>query len=183
MGLDIYAVSHLKYVRPFSHEEREKLDEKLFAQGKDFCDLYVHVYENEHYPAQLEGMKLGLYELTDRSETYGFRAGAYSTYDWWREQLYTFVFPGPRDIYDFWADPESFAGQPFVEVLNFTDCDGRIGTRVAKKVAGDFASHEAKVASWVQTLEKDEAELFSENYHSFTKAFHLASQDGLLEFH
>jgi hypothetical protein len=123
-------------------------------------------------------MEPGLYEYTAASEQYAFRVGAYSYYSLWREflsQLALGVEPSAV-----WEESERFAGRPFVELIDFTDCDGRIGTRLAAKLAADFRAHAAKAEEFAATLEDDGD--FINNYRDFTRAFELAAQQGALAF-
>jgi hypothetical protein len=117
------------------------------------------------------------------TEDTSFRAGSYSGYNWWREQLCRFALecePG-----ELWSDPEAYAGKPFVEMINFSDCEGAIGPRTSAKLAGDFRDHEARVAGWAEThidTEENRA-YFVELYGEWKRGFELAAQDGFLLFH
>src|SRR5262245_9726177 len=109
MGLDIHAASHLKYLRPMPEmDELDRLDEEIVAQGKCLDDFYFLVSPNESdWEEHLAGMEPGMYECTPRTEQHSFRAGPYSGYNWWREQLCRFalgVKPG-----SVWSQPKRFA--------------------------------------------------------------------------
>jgi hypothetical protein len=67
-----------------------------------------------------------------------------------------------------------------MELINFTDCDGRIGTRLARKLAADFRAYAGKAEEFAATLDDDES--FISNYRDFTRAFELAAQEGALAF-
>ena len=117
-------------------------------------------------------------ERLGATEQHDFRAGSYSGYNLWRVQLSQFALGvEPSTV---WENPERFAGRPFVELINFTDCDGRIGTRLAVKLAADFRAHADEAAKYAATL--DEGESFLENYNDFARAFELAGQQGALAF-
>jgi hypothetical protein len=180
MGLDIHAASHLRYVGPIpGEEERERLYEELEAQGKDPHEVYFFLYQNDTaHMSRLSGMKQGLYEYTEQSERHHFRAGSYSGYNWWRQQLCQFAHGvEPQEV---WQHPRRYRGKPFVELIDFTDCDGRIGTKVAAKLAGDFRDHRKPAADFATTL--GEGNYWFEVYEEFAQAFDLAAQDGALEF-
>jgi hypothetical protein len=180
MGLDIHAASHLRYVGPFpKDEERERLERELLAQNKYLDDVYFFLSANSPgHKARLAGMKVGYYEYTDRTEQHSFRAGSYSGYNWWRQQLCLFALGvAPEEV---WRHPRRYRGKPFVELIDFTDCDGRIGTKVAAKLAQDFRDHEKPAADFASTLGEDSGWL--ENYEDFALAFELAAQDGALAF-
>lgn len=65
---------------------------------------------------------------------------------------------------------------PFIELINFTDCDGAIGPLVAAKLAADFDAHAeaAKASSYPG---------FWRLYDDFRIAFHLAADSGAVHFH
>ena len=180
MGLDIHAASHLRHVGPMpSEEELDRLEEALEKEDKYLSDAYFLMDENpEGFEQHMAGMKTGLYELSHESEEHSFRAGPYSYYNDWRRHLCLFALKVPAE--DVWADPDQFAGKPFVELINFTDCDGRIGTTVAAKLAQDFRSHFSQAEAYAHTL--SEMKDWLEVYVDFLKAFELAAQDGALKF-
>jgi hypothetical protein len=180
MGLDIHAASHLRYLGPIPKaEERDRLEQELVAQDKCLSDVYFFLSRNDPaHKAQLEGMKPGRYEYTDQTEQHSFRAGSYSGYNWWRRQLCQFAHGvEPEEV---WSDRQRYRGKPFVELIDFTDCDGRIGTKVAAKLAQDFRVHKKPAADFATTLGPENDWL--EVYEEFARAFELASQDGALKF-
>jgi hypothetical protein len=182
MGLDVHAASHLRYLGPMpSYEERDRLEQELDRQKKNLSDVYFFLSPNDAgHKARLGGMKPGLYEYTERSEQHGFRAGSYSGYNWWREQLSRFALNvAPEEV---WHNPRRYRGKPFVELINFTDCDGRIGTKVAAKLAKDFRDHAGRTAEFAAQFGAEEREYWLEVYQEFTRAFELAAQDGALRF-
>ena len=181
MGLDVSAASHLRYVGPIpSDEEREKLEEDLSAQGKDSWDVYFFVYGNgSSHKAQLAGTKPGMYALTERSEQHSFRAGSYSGYNLWRRMLSQFAHGVDPEV--IWESPRRYRGKAFVELIDFTDCDGRIGTETSKKLAQDFSDNAKRAADYASTAEN--GDYFWEVYQEFAQAFALAAQDGALAFH
>lgn len=124
-----------------------------------------------------------LAETAPVTEDTSFRAGSYSGYNWWREHLCKFALgcePG-----ELWEDPEDFEGKPFVELINFSDCEGAIGPRTSAKLAADFASHEPRVASWAEAHieEPDNRGYFIELFGEWKRGFELAAQNGFLIFH
>ena len=150
MGLDVYAYSGLEIVdaeRDADDGEVKFYNEDFFAdRAKDIVDKVVYRYET----------------------TYHFRAGSYIGYNKWRNTLA--VLAGfDSDLGAFEAD-----GGPFWELIHFTDCDGTIGTAVAKKLANDFAQYEeqAKVID----------DYFYDRYANFKRAFELAANNGAVRF-
>lgn len=180
MGLDIHAASHLRYIRPIPlGEEFDRLKEQVNRQGKCLHEVYFQLFPNKpDWEKHLAGMEPGLYEYTDASEQFEFRAGSYSNYSLWREFLSELALKvEPNAV---WEEPERFVGRPFVELIDFTDCDGRIGTRLASKLVADFRAHTDKAEDLAATLENDGH--FINIYRDFTRAFELAAQQGALAF-
>lgn len=180
MGLDIHAASHLRYVGPIPEmTELERLEEEFNNQGKCLEDVYFLLSPNGSiWEEHLAGMKPGLYKYTKATEKYGFWAGSYGYYNWWREHLCRFALGvEPSEV---WEDPERFAGRPFVELINFTDCDGWIGTKLAAKLAADFCDHEEEAEKFAASLKDKES--FIENYRDFACVFEIAAQRGAVEF-
>jgi hypothetical protein len=182
MGLDVHAASHLRYVGPMpSYEERDRLEQELDKQKKLMDEVYFFLSANDRaHKARLDGMKPGLYQYTERSRQHGFRAGSYSGYNLWRRLLSRFAHGvEPEEV---WEHPRRYRGKPFVELIDFTDCDGRIGTKVAARLAKDFRDHAGRIAEFGAKLNAEEREYWLEVYGEFTKAFELAGQDGALRF-
>jgi hypothetical protein len=187
MGLDIFAASHLKFAQRIPRGKAfDRLEEELDAKGKSIGEVYFLFSGNAAgQRARLGGMKPGLYSFTKKSRKYGFRAGSYSGYNWWRNQLSLFALETEAE--DVWFEPEDFRGQPFVELIDFTDCDGRIGTSVCAKLAEDFTSHAARAKRFAATLSNTDPEGWPGDdwlavYRQFARAFRLAAQNGALEF-
>ncbi len=180
MGLDIHAASNLRYARPLPKgEEFDRLEEDVNRQGKCLDEVYFLLYPNDpDWEAHLAGMEPGLYEYTAATEQHEFGVGSYSMYNSWREQLSQFALAvEPSTV---WDDPDRFEGRPFVELINFTDCDGRIGTRLAAKLASDFHNHSAEAEEFARALGGGED--FLSVYRDFTTAFELAARGGALAF-
>jgi hypothetical protein len=191
VGLDIFAASNLRYARPIpGRKALERLEEELSRKDKYLTDVYFLVYPNQAcFRQRLAGTKPGLYTYTRSTRRHSFRAGSYSGYNWWRDQLSRFALG--VDAPTVWGDPRGFRGRPFVELINFTDCDGRIGTRVATKLAEDFKSHAAGAKRFVPVAsgedadgwdETDQKSYWLEVYREFARAFRLAAKKGALAF-
>jgi hypothetical protein len=186
MGLDVYAVSHLRYVRPIPRgKAMERLEAEAEAQGKSPGELYFFLSGNDSsHRARLGGMKVGLYAFTRSSRRHSFRAGSYSGYNWWRNELSLFAL-GEEDE-SVWVEPQSFRGKPFWELIDFTDCDGRIGTTVAAKLAADFTGYAKKAARYAGTITVEDYPEAGANwlatYREFATALRLAAKDGALTF-
>jgi hypothetical protein len=180
MGLDIHAASHLRYVRPLPEgDEFDRLEEQAGAQGKCLDEVFFLLHPNEEgWESQLGGLEPGLYEFTPSSQQHAFRAGSYGVYNEWRERLSRYALGVPPKAV--WDSPDEYAGKPFVELVNFTDCDGGIGGRVAAKLAADFRTHAAGFERFLTGEADAEGCLYV--YREFATAFGLAEQQGALRF-
>ena len=160
MGLDITAYSNLVFTG----------DTEYDADDSGDC-VFV---DNESFPERLEGMPQGYYEKTNSTEEHRFRAGSYSSYGYWRKQLCDVIHGvTPETI---WGRPEVFAGKPFYELINMSDCEGSIGTEVCRKLYQDFLMHSDK-------LKEMEEGSFSAKADDWTEVFRLGSQNGVVAFH
>jgi hypothetical protein len=186
MGLDISAASHLRYAGPMPRGKAlDRLEAKLSADGQSLDETYYLLWPNvPAHRARLGGMKPGLYEFTPQSRRASFRVGSYGYYNWWRGELSRFALGVEAD--DVWMEPGDFRGRPFVELIDFTDCDGRIGTTVAAKLAADFTSHAARAkrhaAGIILPDTPDAGTDWLENFRAFARAFRLAANGGALKF-
>lgn len=190
MGLDISAYSNLALVKPDAEglfDESEQEWTKFF-EGAASGDEYerrrsapgrpVYLRENPDFPRHMRGIAPGLYRLTTDSAGIHFRAGSYGglSYSEWRSELAKrFLHTDPKSV---WGHPDKFTGQPFAELVNFSDCEGVIGPVIAAKLADDFANHHAKALKV-----KADREWFLYVYEYFWASFCLASQNGAVDFH
>jgi hypothetical protein len=160
-------------------EEFDRLYNQFDDEGKDLFEVYFMLDANAPaHKAQLKGMKPGMYEYTERTERHGCDAGSYSSYNEWRRRLCRFAHGvEPEEV---WRKPRRYRGKAFVELIDFTDCDGRIGTAVSAKLAQDFRDHEKRAADYASTLERGDD--WSELYQDFARCFELAAQDGAVRF-
>jgi hypothetical protein len=139
-------------------------------------DAFVKLTKNPDFPGRCDDVAEGVYSYGDSG---GFRAGAYSGYNDWREELaamagYSRVAgESPRHAHSNGAWQAN--GGPFWELINFTDCDGVIGTAVSAKLARDFAD-------WQDRLPEGDT-LFAERYAQWRNAFEQAQHGGFVDFH
>lgn len=167
MGLDISAYSGLK---------------PAAAKGGDE-DLTFHIHDQwkERAGSIVDGQAYAA------SESYRFRAGSYFGYNDWRENLAEMAGYEPIKHGDNRHDHSRGAwesdGGPFYELIDFTDCDGVIGSEVAEKLARDFLQHQTAMAKFAEKrLQVFERERFVETYKNFQKAFELAAKGGAVVF-
>lgn len=166
MGLDITAYSKAELIEVIA--DYDAFYDK-YADGDDLD--YVH--RQQDFPARMAPMVAGgVYKI--HGERHAFRAGSYGGYNHWREQLALMVLGiEPKAI---WTNRAGFAGCAFYELIDFSDCEGIIGTEAARKLAGDFDKFQAKA-------DQHEDDYFREKYSNWRKAFHLAADGGYVDFH
>jgi hypothetical protein len=162
MGLDVRVLVNLRRI------ERELTDEELE-------DEEIVVLNNPYLKERGGNVPEGNY-FYERHPS--FRAGSYSGYGAWRRSLsHLMLNVAPETI---WDKPEDFKGKPFVELINFSDCEGYLGTDVCAKLAKDFEDHRGKVPAKTGNWEED---YFAEKYETWAKSLKLvAENNGVLDF-
>lgn len=166
MGLDITAYRRLRKVAPGEGKHPKYDDETDYENG------YVRVYVNADFSAQSAGIDSeAIYKA---EESHGFRAGSYSGYNAWRDELARLAgFDGAESV---WSNANALVGLPFVELINFSDCEGVIGPAVSAKLARDFAELQSKADAHPD-------EWFREKYGEWRRAFEMAADSGAVRFH
>lgn len=158
MGLDITAYKNLKVVEnPKFDEDGELLDcENEWQPGAGM------EWSEECFPGRGEGVEAkSVYTYETR---FGFYAGSYSGYNWWRSKL------------------EEFAeGNQFQELINFADNEGVIGPVVSKKLYKDFTKNYERAIGFDKTL--GEGKRWITQYENWKKAFEMAADNGAVDFH
>lgn len=180
MGLDITAYSNLK---PLSCPQDED-GEPLGPDGDPLpYNSYTQPYVNPDFPGRCT-------EFEDRKTyevgvTHGFRAGSYTGYSLWRDELARLAgYPvAEREQYGEKVPSHSrgawnSTAGPFFELINFSDCEGTIGTAVSQKLARDFAEFRDRALNF-----DSRASYFWERYQEWQRAFELASDGGCVCFH
>lgn len=165
MGLDITAYSNLWRIG--AHHDN------------DWCDSedHIEVYAYDAFPQSFRGIPVvatkkdflygGCYSTTDKTQTFGFRAGSYGGYGQWRADLQAQFNPQ--------RDPEG----PFYELIWFADNEGAIGPDAARDLLADFREH----ADSYNPYAPGYADHFREKYQDWTRACELAADGGLIDFH
>lgn len=168
MGLDITAYRQLSKVEsPEVDEGGEpvnwRTEHKIRSGDIDGTE--------ESWPGRTAGLSPGIYTYAD---SFWLRAGSYSGYNAWRDELAQRAgYVSARHV---WATTP--AG-PFVELIDFTDCDGIIGPVVSAKLAKDFAEHEAAI----EAASNDPDSWFMDKYREWRRAFEMAADGGAVDFH
>ena len=111
-------------------------------EGGAWCDDHVRLRENPNFPGRADGIKCGACYAAEEDDVGEAGYWSYGGYNRWREALSMLALGVmPRRV---WDKPDDFAGQPFVELINFSDCEGTIGPDVAARLAVDFATYDEK---------------------------------------
>lgn len=160
MGLDITALRKVKFIA--SEADYDEMDEK----GYDYA------WVNTDFPERADGRESGFYFF---EEQVGFRAGSYSSYNHFRDWLSQTALGVPAHVV--WSNAEEYAERPFFELIHFADNEGIIGPGPAKRLALAFAEH----AEQAKATGGDD--YYYDTYERFWRAFELAADDGLVQFH
>ena len=163
MGLDIIAYRKLKKNKRLSNLSNNK---------KEYIDIdclimspYLEEVE-EAFPGRAEPLKYnGDVYICDECEN--INIGSYGTYGWFRQALETF----------------SKDSDYFNELIDFSDCEGVIGSVVSEKLYKDFSSNAESFGQWVcQNYSTLESGLLLRMYYKFKSAFEIAKDGGAVEF-
>ena len=161
MGLDISAYQRVTFVR--ERKDGEHYD----------CNRETYLYNMPEFSARCE-LPEGIYATS--GDVDGFACGSYGRYGKWREALAALVGVSTDDI---WNGPEDIAkATPFYELINFADNEGTIGPAVSAKLAADFDKYAERAAG-----HRPDWPSWHETYEDFRKAFHLAANGGVVQFH
>lgn len=184
MGLDITAYSRLMYVGhcPDRDEDDHGYDPDTYDRK------HVEAFAYADFPHALMGIPnlrplagfgnakfvtAGCFAVTEKTEAHAFRAGSYGGYNHWRADLAERFNPyraGPNGTL-----PPSPEG-PFYELIWFADNEGVIGEVAATKLLGNFRQFEVEYAASHEDYD-------TERYRDWLRAFELAADGGLVDFH
>lgn len=178
MGLDIRAFSKLKRIDAAFDDEGEPID-PVTCESVDY-DLRVYI--NPDFPGRCNLADNGIYTA---EANFCFCAGSYGWYNRWRDELARIAGYPAKQVDRYGSgrietryDQSAFEadGGPFWELIWFSDCEGIIGSEIAKKLHNDFIEFQAKADASPELG-------FRERYANWRKAFELAADDGAVEFH
>lgn len=177
MGLGVSAFSKLRKLDALFDADGEPVDP---TTRERICNA-VSVYVNCDFPGRADELEdRGVYAFEGSTR---FHAGSYGGYNAWREQLAKLAGYPKQDVDPAHRYREHSAaawlglaeGLPFVELVNFSDCEGVIGAGVAAKLARDFADFDERAAGV--------GDYFYEKYREWRQAFELAADGGCVRFH
>ena len=150
-------------------------------QGLTKTDAEENIHVSRDQFGYNSDLQTGWYDC--EGESFHFRAGPYSAYNSWRRALCEAIH-GVDDV-EFWKDAENFIGQPFYELINFSDCEGQIGPEVSEKLYQDFMDpeNEKKFLDYCKAKFETEylEEFYQANWEDFKKAFEIARLGGLVQ--
>jgi hypothetical protein len=180
IGLDITAFENATLVDD-EHEQGEDADGNWCNEDPEYGGKgHVRAYmAAPSFSQSFRGLEEGRCYLTE-GETFGFRAGSYSGHGAFRDALSEVALGVTPDIV--WGDPDAYKEEPFFELINFSDCEGTIGPEACADLARDFQEGLALgVRARLESYGYDG--YLAEKYDEWQKAFELAADTGLVDFH
>lgn len=177
MGLDITAYRNLTKIDAVFDAGGEPIDPKT----RESIDYDFHAYLNPDFPGRADDIEdRAIYSAQD---SMGLRAGSYGGYNRWRERLAELAGYPAGDYEQYGRIRQSFCvpcwnGEegPFSELINFSDCEGVIGSSVSAKLAKDFADFQ-------EAADQIQDDLFRSQYAKWRAAFEMAADAGAVHFH
>lgn len=156
MGLDIIAYRKLKKVEnPILDEDGYPVDYSNQWKSSISIDL-----SETYFPGRAAGIEDAVYTWDD---DYYFRAGSYIGYSNWRDTL-----------------SELSNGSDFIELINFSDCEGVIGPVVSKKLYKDFETNYSRAIKLSKKIK--DGDYWISKYENWMRAFEYASDNGAVIF-
>ena len=149
------------------------------------------VYNQNWFPNHGDGLEENTWYYDIGENTGGFRAGSYSGYNSWRNDL-ALAIGWVSGAEGAWEEGEPY-GPPFMELINFSDAEGYIGPVVSEKLYQDFIKYEDQVMDtidkWFLKIDPDkeygveDIKWFQAKYAEWKEAFNQARKGGLVSFH
>ena len=164
MGLD---VTWYRRLRPVP----ECVD---IRDGVGWCDEHVSFFDNPDFPGRAEGVETEMCYDVGTDDCGEVFCSSYSAYSRWRTALSRMALG--VDSERVWEEWPNYAGKPFAELINFSDCEGTIGPVVATRLAADFAAFDERAR---ETMSDNHYRI----YRSFADGCAAASDGGALRFH
>lgn len=177
MGLDIGAMSNLRLREDlFRNEDWEVINQHDEIQTGNFYVASVI----EDFKDAADGIETG--QIFEYDEYLHVRAGSYGGYSRWRQMLCNMALGVEPEVV--WEYPENFKQSPFFDMINFSDCEGVIGTETCKSLYQDFLHNLPGAVAYATRLpENFQGEYWLDKYREWMEAFELASKDGCVDFH
>ncbi len=169
MGLDITYVANITPVA--DGEGIDEDGEVLWNEG------YRNLYLNDAFPDHCtEWPDNTVYQDTGECT---FRAGSYSGYSMWRDHL---AKMNGMTAEAYWE--QGYSDElPFCWLINFSDCEGVIGTAKCAILAKEFEANRPKAVDYAASLDAEHNVWFLELYDEWAEAFKTAANGGAVLFH
>jgi hypothetical protein len=150
MGLDVYAFANA-----------HRIGESGCAGDDD--PTVTSILISRDFPKHAQGLTDGEYRFTERRHGVGLGYGRYND---WRDSLARFA--GFNSASQVWK--ECPLTGDFVELINFTDCDGTIGHKLCVKLYNDFRRNAVRAESYA-------TEEWRTYYKDFLAIFKFAAEN------
>lgn len=197
MGLDIVAYSHLKNMgMPEGHESEDFniweypdiTEDSSFIFYRSPQNEYGVVYTSESGKKwrgydKCEDLEPGIYYETAETHSHSFCAGSYSRYNDFRERLCLCV-NGVSPV-EIWTNPDKWENSPLYELISFSDCEGRIGPAISKKIYSEMREQHITFLKYLVDNPDDiksDLDFYKRKYEDFMLAFQIASDNGVVIF-
>lgn len=165
MGLDISVYSKITRIPDESQEDG------------------IFDVSQEDYFGTRQDVEPGPYSISENSVRHSFRAGSYSGYNGWREDLSLSIHGVMPQV--IWDNPDQYTGKDFFEIINFSDCEGCFGPKISSKLYEDFVRNRDKFISIMEekyTGSYPVIDYRTEVYNNFMKGFEISKDSGILIF-
>lgn len=156
MGLNITAYSNIKKE---VNRENMDLDE---CYENNWTYFYIHTDKDCYQHIDIDSEYAYSYD-----DSVKMRAGSYGGYNSWRNLLREFSKTLPVDADGYYA---------FYELINYSDCEGVIGTMCSTKLYKDFSDYEEQANLYFQDYDLTK-------YMEWKTMFEFASNNGAVMFH
>jgi len=178
MGLDIYAYSNIEKVENVQFDIDGDPTDPIVQEQVDDGDLrrfFLNPYFDGRH-GDISGEHLYRFQEREHSLQIG-----YMLYGRFRKELAKLAgYPKVEYMGEFREDAAAWdgscAGMPFEPLINFSDCEGTIGSEVCSSLLADFNNFEEKAKDFSEEYK------FFENYMALKKAFEIGSRNGAVVF-
>lgn len=181
MGLDIYAYGKTVCISN-GLINGEPINPQTGEVWEDYEDGVIP-YANSHYKKQAQGIKS--HEYYTYEESLQFWSTGYGFYSSWREELAKLAGYEPLPFEQIKGNPSSSImsytegaiskkSGPFIDLIDFSDCEGSIDSQTCKVLLEDFKKFQNKA------LLKEE--WFKIGYNKWINGLNMAVNEGFLIF-
>ncbi len=176
MGLDVTAYKKLTLINGYRNDDDEIINDDTNEEIGDA----IECWDNKDFLGRSSPLVSG--KVYQYAEAVHALSSGYGGHSRWRDTLAK-ISGWPMAQYTFFGKVEecyaagAWAAQegPFWELINFSDCEGFIGSDACKKLAQDFIAYREVAA-------KEDADFYA-RYLLWQEAVVFASNDGALQFH